>query len=141
MPQIAAYLSFNGNCAEAMRFYERVLGGKLEALLTNAQTPVGNELPPGNDDRIMHAYLTFEGGVLMAGDAVAGWPHEPMKGFNLTLSYDTTEDGKRVYDALAEGGEVKMEWQKTFWAEGFGMLVDRYGTPWIVNGKSMQLEM
>lgn len=141
MPQIAAYLSFDGNCAEAMRFYERVLGGKLEALLTNAQTPVANELPPGNDDRIMHAYLTFDGGVLMAGDAVVGWPYEPMKGFNLTLSYDTTEEGKRVYDELAAGGKVTMEWQKTFWAEGFGMLVDRYGTPWIVNGKSMQLQM
>jgi PhnB protein len=141
MPQFTAYLSFDGTCAEAMRFYEKVLDGKLEALLTNAQTPVAGELPPGNEERIMHAYLVFDGGVLMAGDSVAGWPHEKMQGFNLTISYDKSDDAKRVFDALADGGQVKMEWQKTFWAEAFGMVVDRFGTPWIVNGAPANLKM
>ena len=141
MPQFTAYLSFDGTCAEAMRFYEKVLGGKLEALITNGQTPSAGELPPGNEDRIMHAYLVFDGGVLMAGDSVVGWPHEKMQGFSLTYSHENTEHARRVYDALAEEGHVKMEWQKTFWAEGFGMLTDRYGTPWIVNGASTNLEM
>lgn len=142
MPQqFTAYLSFGGNCAEAMRFYEKVLNGKLEALLTNAQTPAAAELPPGNEDRIMHAYLVFEGGVLMAGDSVLGWPYDGMKGFNLTISYDDTAEAKRVFDQLAEGGQIKMPWDKTFWAEGFGMLVDRFGAPWIVNGKSLNLNM
>ena len=139
MPQFTAYLSFDGNCTEAMRFYEKVLEGKLEALITNGQTPSAGELPPGNEDRIMHAYLTFDGGVLMAGDSVVGWPYEKMQGFHLTISYPTAEAGKRAFDALSEGGTVKMEWQKTFWAEGFGMLVDRFGTPWIVNGNSQSM--
>jgi PhnB protein len=141
MPQFTAYLSFDGTCADAMRFYEKALGGRLEALLTNGQTPAAGELPPGNEDRIMHAYLVFDGGVLMAGDSVVGWPHEKMQGFNLTISYEKTDDAKRVFEALSDGGQVKMEWQKTFWAEGFGMLTDRFGTPWIVNGASMNLQM
>lgn len=141
MPQFTAYLSFDGNCAEAMRFYEKVLNGKLEALLTNGQTPAAAELPPGNEDRIMHAYVVFDGGVLMAGDSLAGRPYERMQGFNLTISYQQTEEAKRVFDALGEGGRVTMEWQPTFWAEGFGMLVDRFGTPWIVNGAPANLAM
>ena len=142
MPQqFTAYLSFDGTCAEAMRFYETVLNGKLEALLTNGQTPAAGELPPGNEDRIMHAYLVFDGGVLMAGDSVVGWPYEGMKGFHLTISYDDTAEAKRIFELLADGGRIEMPWDKTFWAEGFGMLVDRFGTPWIVNGKSLNLNM
>jgi len=141
MPQFTAYLSFDGNCSEAMRYYEQVLNGKLEALLTNGQTPAAAELPPGNDDRIMHAYLVFDGGVLMAGDSLAGVPYQPMQGFNLTISYEQTEEAKRVFDALSNGGQVKMEWQKTFWAEAFGMVVDRFGTPWIVNGAPANVSM
>lgn len=141
MPQFTAYLSFDGRCSEAMRYYEQVLNGKLEALIANGQTPAAGELPPGNDERIMHAYLVFDGGVLMAGDSVVGRPHEKMQGFHLTISYEKTEDAKRVFDALSDGGQVKAEWQKTFWAEGFGMLVDRFGTPWIVNGAPMNVNM
>jgi PhnB protein len=142
MPQqFTAYLSFDGTCAEAMRFYEKVLNGKLEALITNGQTPTAGELPPGTDERIMHAYLVFEGGVLMAGDSVVGWPYDGMKGFHLTISYDDTAAAKQVFETLAEGGKVSMPWEKTFWAEGFGMLVDRFGTPWIVNGKSLNPSM
>jgi PhnB protein len=69
MTQLNAYLSFDGNCAEAMRFYEKTLDGKLEALFTFGQTPVADETPEADRDRIMHAYLTFDGQVLMAGDA------------------------------------------------------------------------
>jgi PhnB protein len=134
MTQLNPYLTFNGNCAEAMRFYEKVLNGRLEALLTNAQTPVADQVPPGNEDRIMHAYLTFDGVALMAGDSLAGQPYHGMKGFHVTLSYPTVERAKEVFDALSEGATVIMPFEKTFWAEGFGMLVDRYGTPWIVNG-------
>src|SRR5688500_1227160 len=133
MTQLTPYLSFDGNCAEAMRFYERVLDGKLEALLTNAQTPVAEHVPPGNEDRIMHGYLTFGVTELMAGDALVG-THKPMQGVSLALTYDKVEDARRVFDALGEGGTVTMPFEKAFWAEGFGMVVDRYGTNWIVNG-------
>ena len=133
MTKLTPYLSFDGNCAEAMRFYERVLGGKLEALLTNAQTPVAEHVPPGNEDRIMHAYLTFDGAELMAGDALVG-TYKPMTGVSLALTYETAAGARRVFDALGEGGQVTMPFEKSFWAEGFGMVTDRFGTHWIVNG-------
>lgn len=136
MTQLNAYLSFDGNCAEAMRFYERVLRGKLEALLTNAQTPAAEHAPPGNEDRIMHAYLVFDGCSIMAGDALVGRLYEGMKGFSMTLSYPEVADAERVFNELSEGGRVTMAFGPTFWAERFGMVVDRFGTPWIVNGGS-----
>lgn len=141
MPQINAYLSFPGNTTEAMQFYERVLGGKLEALIRNADTPAAEHVPPGNADRIMHAYLTIPGsGVLMAGDTMDGEQYDGMKGFSLTIQYDDTEEGKRIFEALSEGGSVTMPWSPTFWAEAFGMCKDKYGTHWIINGKAVNFE-
>jgi PhnB protein len=134
MPELNTYLSFDGNCAEAMRFYERVLDGKLESIITNGQSPVADQVPAGNADRVMHARLSIPGGVIMAGDALAGQPFQPMKGFHLTLTYPTAEEARRLFEALADGGRVTMPFDKSFWADGFGMLVDRFGTPWIVNG-------
>jgi len=137
MPKIDAYLAFDGNCAEAMRFYERVLKGNLKALLKNSETPAAEHVPAGNEDRIMHAYLEFDGGSLMAGDAMVGDHYQGMTGFSLAISYEDTAEGQRVFEALSDGGKVMMPWSPTFWAEAFGMCTDRYGTPWIVNGKSL----
>jgi len=134
MPTIDAYLTFDGNCAEAMRFYERTLGGKLEVLMTHAQSPIADQTPPGSANRIMHARLNLDGRLLMASDAMTGRPYEGMKGFSLSLIYPNLAEAKRVFTALAEGGRVTMPMEKTFWAEAFGMLVDRFGTPWMVNG-------
>ena len=134
MPQINAYLSFDGNCAEAMHFYERALGGKLEALLTHGDSPMAAELPAGSAERILHARMVIDGQVLMAGDAMVGQPYEPMKGFSMTLSYPAAAEARQVFEQLADGGRVTMPLQRTFWAETFGMVVDRFGTPWLVNG-------
>lgn len=134
MSQLNPYLIFNGNAAEAMRFYEGALHGKLD-LMTNAQSPAAEKAPPGNEERIMHGRLVFDGGVLMAMDGMAGQPYEGMHGFTVAIVYDKVPDAKRVFDALAEGGKVTMPWGKTFWAEGFGMLTDRFGTPWMINGQ------
>jgi PhnB protein len=137
MSQINAYVFFDGTCAEAMRFYERTLGGKMEMMMTHAEAPkVPNAppSPPGAAERIMHARLSIDGGgTLMASDSMVGQPYGGMKGFSLSLGYPSVAEGKRVFDALAAGGQVTMPFAKTFWAEGFGMLVDRYGTPWMVN--------
>ena len=133
MHQLNAYLFFDGTCADAMRFYERTLGGKLD-LITHAQSPMAGETPPGSADRIMHARLTIDGGTLMASDSMAGQPYGGMHGFSLALEYPTAADARRIFDALVQGGQVTMPMQKTFWAEAFGMLVDRFGTPWMVNG-------
>lgn len=132
MPQLNAYLIFDGNTAEAIRFYERTLGGKLEALMTQAETPAAKDAPPGSADRIVHARLAFDGGVLMAMDSRVGEPYKGMEGFLLSLAYPKVADARRIFEALAKDGRVTMPFDKTFWAEGFGMLVDRFGTPWMI---------
>jgi PhnB protein len=134
MDQMETYLFFDGNCAEAMRFYERTLGGKLEMMMTHAESPEAAKSPPGNSNRIMHASLLVGGRRLMASDAMAGQPYEGMKGFYLSLVYPTVDEAKRLFDSLAQGGRVNMPMDKTFWVESFGMLVDRFGTPWMVSG-------
>src|SRR4029453_6704661 len=133
MSQLNAYLNFDSTCAEAMRFYAGILGGKLD-LMTNGQSPMADQIPASAADRILHANLTFEGGVLMASDSMPGQSYQGMKGFGLALPYPTVAEAQRVFDALAEGGRVDMPLGKSFWAEAFGMLVDRFGTPWLVNG-------
>jgi PhnB protein len=133
MQPLNAYLLFDGTCADAMRFYERLLGGKLD-LMTVAQSPAAGKTPPGTADKILHARLTIDGGTLMASDWMADEPYHGMHGFALSLVYPTAADAKRVFDALAQGGRVTMPFGKTFWAEAFGGLVDRFGTPWMING-------
>jgi len=133
MENLNAYLFFDGTCAEAMRFYESALGGKLN-LITHAQSPMAGEAPRGSADRIMHARLEFADGTLMASDTMAGHPYDGMKGFSLSLAYASADEATRIFDKMAAGGKVTMPMQKTFWAQGFGMLVDRFGTPWMVMG-------
>jgi PhnB protein len=133
--QFQPYLVFDGNCAQAMQFYERVIGGKLEVMMKIADAPERcGELPPGSDDRIMHARLVLDDSILMASDSMLGQPYEGMKNFSVALTYPTADAAKPVFDALAEGGQVMMPLGKTFWADAFGMLTDRFGTPWMING-------
>lgn len=134
MPALDSYLFFNGNCAEAMRFYERTLGGKLDKMMTYAESPQPQQCPPGSGDRIMHASLAIEGRLLMASDTPEGTAHGPMSGFALSLNYPTATEARRVFDLLANGGKVTMPMEKTFWSEAFGMLTDRFGTHWMVGG-------
>ncbi len=138
MPQPIAYLSFNGNCEEAMRFYERVLNGKLEKLIRNADAPCTEPMTPEQGNLVMHACLALDGnGLLYGGDCPGSMPYEGIKGVSLTLNYDTVEEAQRVFDGLSEGGTVTMAMQPAFWAKTWGMLVDRFGTPWIVNGEML----
>lgn len=134
MPILDSYLLFDGRCAEAMRFYERILGGRLETLMTYGDSPEPQHCPAGAKDLVMHARLVVDGRALMASDIPPGLPPSPMGGFNLSLQYPGAPEARRIFDALAEGGQVRMAMQKTFWAETFGMLVDRFGTPWMVLG-------
>jgi PhnB protein len=134
MSQLETYLTFNGNCAEAMRFYERTLGGKIETMMTHAESPMAAQASAADKNRIMHATIVIDGRRLMASDSMAGRPYAGMHGFSLSLGYPTAAEAKRVFDALAAGGQVQMPVDKTFWAEAFGMLVDRFGTPWMVSG-------
>ena len=137
MTQLNAYLFFDGDCADAMRFYERTLGGKIEIMMTHAESPDPGQTSPESANRILHARLVGDGFMLMGSDAMVGRPYEGMKGYSLSLIYPTVPEAQRVFDALAKGGQVGMPLQKTFWTEGFGMVVDRFGTPWMVNGGSV----
>lgn len=140
MPQPIAYLSFDGTCAEAMRFYERALGAKLELLISGADSPMAAHIPKETAHRILHARLVFpDGGVLFGGDCPTNVPYAGIHGVSITLNYDTVEQARAAFAALAEDGKVHMDLQPSFWAKVWGMLVDRYGTPWIVNGDMLPI--
>lgn len=134
MANLEPYLFFDGNCAAAMRFYADTLGGTLERMMTYAEAPAASEAPAGADDRIMHARLEIENGrAIMASDFPRDQVHKGMHGFSLSLNYPTVDEARRVFNLLASGGTVSMPLSATFWAEAFGMLTDRFGTPWMIN--------
>jgi PhnB protein len=140
MPHPIAYLSFNGTCAEAMRFYEKALNGKLTVLMSGGDSPMAEHIPKESAHRILHARLELDdNGILFAGDCIEQIPYEGIKGLSLALNYDTIEQAQQVFAALSEGGTVTMGMQPAFWAKTWGMLVDKFGTPWIVNGDMLSL--
>jgi PhnB protein len=130
--QLSPYLNFNGQCEAAFKFYERVLGGKIEAMITYAGTPAEEHAPPELRNKILHARLIVGGDALMGSDAPPN-RHEAPKGFSVSLQIDEPADAERIFHALAENGIVQLPIQQTFWAERFGMLVDQFGIPWMVN--------
>jgi PhnB protein len=131
MPTIEAYLFFNGNCAEAMRFYEKVLGGKL-SLVYPKDSPIADKLPPGSENLVLHSKLEVGGAVLMASDWMDSNPYPAVGGFAVTLTSRTTGEARTTFDKLAEGGRITMPFAKMFYSDGFGMLVDRFGVNWMV---------
>ena len=136
MAQAIAYLGFDGNCADAMRFYEKALGGKLEVLMSGAESPMAEQMPKEFAHRILHARLALPGGgLLYAGDTPTNVPYEGIKGVSIAVDYASVAEAEKVFNALAEGGQVTMPMQPAFWARRWGMLIDRFGTPWIVNGE------
>ena len=110
------------------------------AALSNRSNPAAMPLPPGAGQRVLHARLAFEGGVLMASDAMPGQPYDGMKNVGIAVTFATVERGRAVAAALAEGGKVLMPFGETFWVEGFGSVVDRFGTTWLVNGGRSKLD-
>jgi PhnB protein len=128
---VVPYLTFDGTCAEAFRFYRDRLGGQLQ-LKTHGESPIAGEVPPDWHDRILHARLDWGAGVLMGSDTPPG-QSRPASGFSVSLQYDEPGTAERVFAALGEGGSVTMPLQQTFWATRFGMLTDRYGIGWMVN--------
>jgi PhnB protein len=130
--QINPYLNFNGQCAEAFRFYEQVLGGEIKAMFPFSEMP-GENVPPELKDGIMHASLLVGDQALFGSDAPTEMYQKP-QGLYVSLNVEQPSEARRIFDSLADGGSVTMPFQQTFWAAGgFGMLVDRYGTPWMIN--------
>lgn len=126
------YVAFPGTCREAMQFYADVLGGHIECLLTYAETPAAEHAPPSLHDRIIHASLNLRGRRLMGAD-MAPEQYMPPQGVQIQLEYQEIEQASLTFTRLAEGGEVIMPFEPTFWSAGFGMATDRFGVQWMIN--------
>jgi PhnB protein len=130
--QMNPYLSFKGDCEAAFKFYEQCLGGQPGAIFRYAGSPMADQVPADWSDKVMHGSLTLGGQVLMGADIVPDHYEEP-KGFSLSLHIKSTAVAERIFHELTEGGRVVLPLEKTFWAARFGMLVDRFGIPWLIN--------
>ena len=130
--QVNAYLLFDGRCEEAFRFYEKCFNGKIVAMLTHKGTPAEEHVPARWVDKILHARLDIGDQVLMASDAPPERYEKPA-GFSVSLQVKTPAEAERLFNALAEKGQIRMPLEKTFWSPSFGMLVDRFGIPWMIN--------
>jgi PhnB protein len=126
------YLSFKGDCEAAFTFYEQHLGAQPGAIFRYGGSPMASDVPADWSDKVMHGSLTVGGQMLMGGD-VAPERYEAPKGFSLTLQIEQTAEAERVFDALAKDGQVVMPLEQTFWAVRFGMVIDRFGVPWLIN--------
>ena len=130
--QVNPYLSFNGQCEEAFTLYERVLGGQLGDMFRYAGTPMAHQVPADWQDKVMHGSITVGGQVLMGGD-VAPDRYEAPKGFSLSIQIKDATEAERIFRELSHAGSMVMPLEKTFWAARFGVLVDRFGIPWLIN--------
>ena len=130
--QINPYLNFNGQCEAAFKVYERILNGKITFMMTWGESPVADQFPAESRQSIMHATLEVGGQILMGADAPPDRYKQP-RGMNVSIQLKDPAEGKRTFEALSEGGAVQMPFEKTFWSPGFGMCVDRFGIPWMVN--------
>ncbi|MCT9810235.1 VOC family protein [Acidovorax sp. Be4] len=143
--QFIPYLNFDGNCAEAMAFYAKLFGGQVAHQMTFGEMPAGENMPPLPDSaksRIMHAHLQIGEQALMASDAMPSTPgaaencgggYVKPQGLWVSIGVESAAEGQRIFDALAQGGTVAMPYAATFWSPGFGMVTDRFGTPWMLN--------
>jgi len=123
------YLNYNGTCEAAFRFYEAHLGGQVTGLTTHAAGPGDARLPDGWQDKVLHARMQLGNAVLMGADIPGA---EPMRSAYVTLTLETAQEAERVYDLLADGGQVFMKMEETFFASRFAMLRDRFGTSWML---------
>jgi len=130
--QLNPYLIFNGQCEAAFKFYEKCLGGKIEATMTHGDSPMSQQVPEEWRKKIMHARMTVGDVVLMGSDAPPDHYQAP-QGFSLSIGAKDPAEAERIFNELAQNGKVQMPLQKTFWAVRFGMVVDRFGIPWMVN--------
>jgi PhnB protein len=130
--QLNPYLSFDGRCEAAFKFYEKALGGKIVAKMTYGETPMKEQSPAELHGKIAHIRMSI-GDTLLVGSDSPPNRYEPAKGITVMLGIDTPGEAERVFKELSEGGTVTMPIEETFWARRFGMLTDQFGIPWMVN--------
>lgn len=132
--QVQPYLFFPGTCANAVEFYRTALGAQVTTVMRYSDSPetVKSEMcKPGNEDYVMHAHFRIGDSVIMASDDPVS-PEVTIKGFSLSLSVPNDAEAERLFGLLAEGGQVQMPLAKSFFSSSFGMVVDRFGVPWMV---------
>ncbi|MFY9570019.1 MAG: VOC family protein, partial [Blastocatellia bacterium] len=129
--QLNTNLTFNGQCQEAFRFYQQCLGGNIQTMMTWGESPMADQVPSEWHDRIIHTTLIVGETALLGGDAPPDSYEQP-KGFSVTIQIEDPDDAERIFRSLSENGTVTMPLQQTFWAARFGMVVDRFGIPWMV---------
>ena len=129
------YLFFGGNCREAFTRYHEIFGGELQ-LMSLADAPDTEEIPAEQADLIIHAAITFDDKLLMGSDEPGAEDFGPVQGMMVSYTARDADDVRRVFDALAEGGQVTQEVIETFFSPAFGMCVDRFGTPWMVSAEA-----
>ncbi len=132
--QIQPYLFFNGRCEEALNFYREAIGAQVVMMMRNQDSPEPHPpgmLPAGSENKVMHVAFTVGQSTVMASDGQCSGVTD-FKGFSLSIDADDEASAKRMFDALAAGGQVQMPLTKTFWSPCFGMLSDRFGVGWMV---------
>ncbi|HZQ69507.1 MAG TPA: VOC family protein [Terriglobales bacterium] len=130
--QFNPYLFFNGQCETAFKFYEKIFDGKITAMMTHEGTPASEQVPAEWRKKIMHACLNIGDQRLMASDNPPEHFQKP-QGFYVSVQIKEPADAERVFAALSKDGKINLPIQQTFWARRFGMLVDQFGTPWMIN--------
>ncbi len=130
--QLNPYLHFNGECEAAFKFYEKCLGGKIESMFPHEGTPAAVRVPAEWRSKIMHARLDV-GGQRLVGSDVPPDRYQKPHGFSVSLGIQDQAEAERIFRALEEKGTVQMPLQQTFWAVRFGMLIDQFGIPWMIN--------
>lgn len=130
--QVSPYLNFNGQCEEAFQFYAKCLGGTINAMIPHEGTPAAEHVSADWAKKIMHAHMNVGSTVLMGSDVPPG-RFQKSQGYAVSIMIKTPEESERVFHALSEKGTIQLPIQKTFWSARFGMFVDQFGIPWMVN--------
>ncbi len=125
------YIHFQGNCREAMTAYEAIFGGRLEIMTYDQAPDASDEMKASG--LVMHSTLHLSGRILLASDFPPGLKGDPQQAVTISHIAPSVPEAKRLFAALSEGGEVIMDYQPTFWSDGFGMLKDRFGTHWMIS--------
>jgi PhnB protein len=135
--QVNPYLIFDGNGKEAMTFYSSLLSGQL-TMMTHGESPMADQVPPAAKNLVMHAAIDLGGSIIMGADAFPPGTGVPRQGFTVTINADSVDDAERVFKGLSQGGNVSIPMEETFFADRYGEVTDRFGTPWaVVKSKPM----
>ncbi len=130
--KLSPCLNFNGQCEAAFKFYEQCLGGKIQIMMTWGDSPMADHVPSEWRDKIVHTTLIVGDTSLLGSDAPPD-RYEAPRGIYVTIHIKDQAKAESVFKKLAENGTIQMPFEQTFWSAGFGMCVDRFGTPWMIN--------